>query len=198
MRFPNMGEEQNIEGRFLGLTLWDTSSSRRCLPSIIMYDLQAELTGCESFSLHRLVLGLRHLPKNRPRKSLKKYKFTGWPKRAIFINYICFRKYVLEMTRKRRVFLQEKLLIFGIWKKNLADAILQQFNIHFAVIQRVFRNLWIRYQHVYYVCHKGFFVFILNLDLHLWPTEITWNYPELQLVFHRIYLWHFKAFFCHL
>lgn len=117
MRFPNMGEEQNIEGRFLGLTLWDTSSSRRCLPSIIMYDLQAELTGCESFSLHRLVLGLRHLPKNRPRKSLKKYKFTGWPKRAIFINYICFRKYVLEMKRKRRVFLQEKLLIFGIWKK---------------------------------------------------------------------------------
>lgn len=117
MRFPNMGEEQNIEGRFLGLRLWDTSSSRRCLPSIIMYDLQAELTGRESFSLHRLVLGLRHLPKNRPRKSLKKYKFTGWPKLAIFINYICFRKYVLEMTGKRRVFLQEKLLIFGIWKK---------------------------------------------------------------------------------
>lgn len=83
-------------------------------------------------------------------------------------------------------------------EENLADAILQQFNIHFAVIQRVFRNLWIRYQHVYNVCHKGSFVFILNLDLHLWPTEITWNYPELQLIFHRIYLWHFKAFFCHL
>ena len=63
MRFPNMGEEQNIEGRFLGLRLRDTSSLRRCLPSIIMYDLQAELTGRESFSLHRLVLGLRHLPK---------------------------------------------------------------------------------------------------------------------------------------
>ena len=68
-------------------------------------------------------------------------------------------------------------------EENLADAILQQFNIHFAVIQRVFRNLWIRYQHVYNVCHKGSFVFILNLDLHLWPTEITWNYPELQLIF---------------
>lgn len=54
-------------------------------------------------------------------------------------------------------------------EENLADAILQQFNIHFAVIQRVFRNL----QHVYNVCHKGSSVFILNLDLHLWPTEIT-------------------------